>query len=481
MTLRKKAFPNLFFQGVLFLCSGYIWLQSIADPGTIQLLFICSVLSLGWYTARYVPFPSFFHWFALCYVALFYFYPILLPALDISFKAPDYVVAGYALMTVGGIHLFVIAYELFRKKRGFRDPDQSDVFKINQSHLRLVVFGLVGVNVLGALLMIVDAGSFSASTIMNMIQTSRADRKIESSALSLLGSYLIIFGGLVFVLLPIYAKKEKMQVLIIASVLIVVDLFLMIAFRARTPIVLHLIAVSVGLSYFRHRVVLVKPKQVPQFTGLMKINSRKILVRMAVFILIVGMLGLYMRVVRGFIGNADDLSFLKTDLATTVEFALAVDSAVGGDLGYTPTVFKVIEYVPREHEYLAGQSYYRLFFIVIPRFIWSEKPPNTGIIVGRWIYPGTVVQSNPPGIMGDLYINFGYAGLIGFIIFGFIFATFDNSTSLAYYITVATSFGLIFHFARGSFTNIVLQLVVMYVAALVLQRILLARTQEVYS
>ena len=477
MTLRKKILPNLFLHVLLLVSSLYMLVQGIADPGTVQLLFIASVCCTGWYAARHVPFPSLFHWFLLSYVALFYFYPILLPALDISFKASDRVVAGYCFMAGGGIHLFVLTYELMRKTKGLKDPTEKDAFHVVESRLRVVVLALVAINVTGALLMIVDAGSISVGTIVDIMTTSRADRKIESGALSLLGTYCLIAGGLAFVLLPVYAQKSRSQTLMLALLLIVLDAFIMIAFRARTHLILHLIAVSVGIMYLRHRVVLVKGTKKKPKGGLKAINSRKTLVRMAFFIFFVGIFAMYMRLVRGHIETAKDLSILRQDLSTAVEFALAFDSAVGGDLGYTPTVFKVIDFVPEQYEYLKGQSYYRILFTGIPRFVWADKPDNTGIIVGRWIFPGTIVQSNPPGIMGDLYINFGFLGILGFIVFGIVFAKIDNSKSLAYYLMVATSFGVMFHFARGAFTNPVLQIFILYFAAHFLQRYMLDRSK----
>ena len=475
MTLRKNILPNLFLHALLLMTSLYMLIQAIAQPGNVQLLFIVSLCTVGWYGARHVPFPSLFHWFVLCYVTLFYFYPVILPALDISFKAADHVVAGYCFMTVGGIHLFILFYELTRSTKGLKDPTPEEAFVIRLSRLRIAVLGLLGASVAGALLIILDVGSLSVGTLMDMANTSRADRKLESGALSLLGSYLVIFGGLGFVLIPVYAREKFIQAVLITCVFILVDAFLMLAFRVRTPIVLHLIGISVGFLYVRHRVVFAEKPKVKKKKRPRVINSRQTLVRMAFFILIVGILGIYMRMVRGFIGHANDLSVLRQDLSQAVEFALAVDDAVGGDFGYTPTVFKVIEFVPNEHDYLRGQSYYRLFFIGIPRFIWDDKPLNTGIIVGRWLYPGTIVQSNPPGVMGDLYVNFGYLGILGFIIYGCLFAVFDNKKSLAYYIMVATSFGSIFHFARGSFTNIILQLLVLYIVSVLIQRFILVR------
>lgn len=479
MTIRKKILPNLFLHALLLLTAWYMLVQKIAQPGLVQLLFIASLCCMGWYAARHVPFPSLFHWFLLAYVALFYFYPVLLPAFDISFKAPDRVVAGYCFMAAGGIHLFIITYELMRKSKGLKDPSMADAFHVSESRLQTAVFVLVSINIMGALLMIVDAGSISMSTVMDIMTTSRADRKIESGAISLLGAYCLIAGGLAFVLLPVYARKNLTQTLILAAVLLVLDAFIMIAFRARTHLILHLIAVSVGFMYLRHRIVLVRPKgKKERKSGLREINSRKTLVKMAFFIFLIGVLGMYMRLVRGHIGTADGLAILKQDMSTAIEFALAFDSAVGGDLGYTPTVFKVIDFVPEQYDYLKGQSYYRIMFTGVPRFVWSDKPDNTGIIVGRWIFPGTIVQSNPPGVMGDLYINFGFLGILGFVAFGIIFAKIDNSSRLAYYILVATSFGLTFHLARGAFTNPVLQFCILYLAAFILERFLLVRSQD---
>ena len=470
MTLRKKILPIMYVQVVLLFTSIYVCIQGIARPDVVQWIFIGSAVSMFWYAARHVPFPSLFHWFCVCYVALFYFYPILLPGLGISFRAADAVVSGYVMLTVGGVHLFIISYELFRESSRFRDPTPEEAIKVRQNALMHIVWLLVGVNLLGVALITIDAGSLSLSTIIEMTQTSRGDRKLESGPLSLLGTYLVILGGLVYVLLPVYAKKRGGSILPIVVLLFAIDVFLVIAYRARTPVVLHLIAVSVGFLYLRHRVVVVnKRRRRPLISGSL-INSRQTLMRMALIIFAVGTLGIYMRTVRGYIGSTNDLSFLKQDFAAAVELAIAVDSSVGGDLGYTPTVFKVIEFVPEQFDYLGGQSYWRLLFAGVPRFVWPDKPLNTGIIVGRWMFPGTIVQSNPPGVMGDLYINFGYAGIIGFFVFGFIFARIDNIRSLAYLLVVATSFGLVFHFTRGSFTNVVLQFLVLYMTGYLIER-----------
>ena len=475
MTLRKKILPNFFLQILVLLAASYIWVQGIDLPAAIQWLFTASGVAIFWYAARHVPFPSLFHWFVLSYVALFYFYPILLPIFDIPFGFDAEVVAGYAFLTVGGIHLFIVSYEMGRRKNQFKDPAVSDHYKVHHKRFQRMLWALVLMNLLGVILIMLDAGSLSYGTIQEMMNSRRDERRLASSGLSLLGSYAIFFGSLGYALLPIYVGKHKWGGILAIGVLILVDVFLIIAYRVRTPVVLHLIAVSVGILYLKHRVAIVR---VTPLEGLRRIDSRQLIKKMAVVLFVVGMLGMYVRAVRGYIGNTNDLAFLKQDLTKIIELAIALDSALGGDLGYTPTVFRVIEYVPDRHEYLGGQSYYRLLFTLTPRFVWADKPDNTGLIVGRWFFPGTVVQSNPPGVMGDLYINFGYAGILGFILFGLVFARLDNASSIAYYLAVAASFATIFHFVRGAFTNIVLQFIVLYIAGLIIERYILVRKHE---
>ena len=472
MTLRKKVLPNLFLQVFLSITATYLWLQQIVDPTITTYLYLGSIVCLGWYAMRHVPFPSLFHWFILCYIALFYFYPVLLAVLGIPFKAANHVIAGYTFLTIGGIHIYIIFYELNRKTKYLKDPLASDVFLVSEERLKRAVWFLASFCVVGAMLMVIDAGSLSLGTILDMFNSTRAERRLESGPLSLLGAYLIVFGSLVYALLPVYARVNLFLVLCISVVLVCIDVFLVVAYRVRTPVVMHLMALAIGVLYLRHRVV---TEKMEQQTRASQINSRATLTRMIIIVFMIGSLGLYIRTIRGYIGNVSDLSFLKQDLASAVELAFDLDSALGGDLSYTPTVFRVIEFVPDQYDHLSGQSYYRVLFIPIPRFIWADKPVNTGLIVGRWLFPGTIIQSNPPGVMGDLYVNFGYIGILGFMVFGFIFARIDNSNSLAYYLTVATSFGSIFHFTRGTFTNVVVQLLVMYVASLLVERYLRSR------
>jgi hypothetical protein len=138
-----------------------------------------------------------------------------------------------------------------------------------------------------------------------------------------------------------------------------------------------------------------------------------------------------------------------------------------GDLGFAPVVFDVLAYVPERADYLYGQSYYRLLFAPIPRLIWPDKPPNTQRIVASWLHPGVAQQTTPPGIQGDLYINFGYAGVLGFLVFGWMLGLLDRERGLFRALAVGGGVTPVFHLVRGGFTNPMLLLAVLLAASFI--------------
>ena len=85
-----------------------------------------------------------------------------------------------------------------------------------------------------------------------------------------------------------------------------------------------------------------------------------------------------------------------------------------GVFGYSDIIYRLIEKFPSMHGFLNGQSYYRVFFTLIPRYLWPDKPENTQRIVAYIINPGIINQTTPPSIVGDSYINFGIYGNFSF-------------------------------------------------------------------
>ena len=154
------------------------------------------------------------------------------------------------------------------------------------------------------------------------------------------------------------------------------------------------------------------------------------------------------------------------------EFLLATTFA-GGDLGYAYWLRTGIMHFPHDHAYLNGQSYYRLLFVPIPRFVWPEKPESTQRIFARVTAPmrkraGLTI---PAGLVGDLYINFGPFGVLGMLVFGFFFAL-ERYRGLHNLLLVASSGYWIFYLIRGSSTTPYVLLLVCWVAARVVTKII---------
>jgi hypothetical protein len=90
-----------------------------------------------------------------------------------------------------------------------------------------------------------------------------------------------------------------------------------------------------------------------------------------------------------------------------------------------------------EEGFLEGESLQYMAYVFIPRFIWPEKPL---IQMGAWFaekiglgwkdYDGRYHNSINMTIPGELYLNYGYSGvLIGSFLIGFIFRLFWNTVS----------------------------------------------------
>ncbi len=67
----------------------------------------------------------------------------------------------------------------------------------------------------------------------------------------------------------------------------------------------------------------------------------------------------------------------------------------------------IVRNVPRNVPYQEGATMLGYLVAPIPRSVWPEKPIiSSGPLIGVYIY-GTVRSGVPPGLFGDLYLNFG--------------------------------------------------------------------------
>ncbi len=102
--------------------------------------------------------------------------------------------------------------------------------------------------------------------------------------------------------------------------------------------------------------------------------------------------------------------------------AAVLEITVGGRhfLDLTKTAH-VLDSVPRDFDYQYGKTMVSWLLAPIPRALWPEKPPiGAGQDLGPAIFDSRKGTGVPPGIVAELYLNFGLGG----ILFGLFFAGF---------------------------------------------------------
>ena len=444
---RCPLFPSVVLSFFAFL----LWLRGPSELPLLPWLCLASAIV----TARHIffeaKFPSFFTWFTVSYIGLFLIYPITVLLIGMEIPTSNEVFTGYCFLAVGGLHLFIVGYELAWSLQGRRRWDVR--YPMASDRLLMTIFLLLVLNIFALLLCVANAGSFST-----LQSQTRVEMKLHVGLLSLIGFYLLSFGSLLYPLVAIYVRDKRSRALLWLPALVAMEVFIFLAWRVRTFVVIHAVGLLVGWFLISPRLQINRSQSKRSLRVRLTKFQKMIFVGFAV-ILIMGMF--ILRAIRGQFEKAESLAEINIDLVSSILYAFEG----GGELGYSKHVFHILEIVPDQHGYLCGQSYYRLLFLPIPRPIWPDKPFNTQRIMAQWLNPRTSsVQTTPVGIIGDLYVNFGMAGILGMLVFGYVFGRLDRSSDLVHALLLSISFAMIFHFVRGGFTNPLLNFVTYYVA-----------------
>lgn len=103
-----------------------------------------------------------------------------------------------------------------------------------------------------------------------------------------------------------------------------------------------------------------------------------------------------------------------------------ISSSLGGaNLASIESFSRIVNYVPEEINYLYGQTFAWTLIAPIPRAIWPDKPVATiGVYLRRLLEnENSEAGGVPPSWMGELYLNFGFLGIIvGQLVLGFLSA-----------------------------------------------------------
>ena len=135
------------------------------------------------------------------------------------------------------------------------------------------------------------------------------------------------------------------------------------------------------------------------------------------------LLGVAIMTVVAVLGQLRHLQTARQTDATLVDASSFFKKTLGGnyfmDIGKTSVI---VDSVPREVDYLSGKSLTYVFVAPIPRTLWPEKPAvRVSKFVGSTVYHRGDESGIPPGFIGEMYLNFGYTGIIaGMFVLGII-------------------------------------------------------------
>lgn len=117
---------------------------------------------------------------------------------------------------------------------------------------------------------------------------------------------------------------------------------------------------------------------------------------------------------------------------------------------------------------LWGDSYSRFFLAFVPREIWPDKPLHIGRQIPVLVQSSSGAGALPVTILGEMYFNFGYVGILGSMVFlgvlcKFLYLLLMRSTednlhsSISATLIYAISAGFVLQYFRGGFHLVALE------------------------
>jgi len=388
--------------------------------------------------------------FVLVYLALYFPNPFLI-GLGVLDLEPTTSTSLFALtngMLIAGIALFLFGVNIMKQKYV-----AISAYRIyfSRSTILTILSSLFGLAAFAFFFTIAFGGGWKALT---------AERAQYGRVWVRLAAVYMYLPFLAVAPLLIVQLSKPLQTIpwIIAGAILLGNFLL---FRARTPLLTVMFSVVIGIL-LKNRVLFVYEQLGPARAPTLR---RYLLAGILVPAMLV--VGVAINFLRGFVSVGPvrlGHDFVRVWVEQTFD---------GGDLGYTKIQRAAYVLFPNAHPFLKGQSYYRLLLVPMPRFIWTDKPENTQRVFCSVINPAMYKRGGtiPPGILGDLYINFGHIGIIGMFVYGLVFGL-ERYHRLAHWFMLGGALTWLFHFARGGFTNPVIVFLVYVVISFTTERIL---------
>lgn len=449
--MKKSQITSVLILG-FFICTVLFVSLNFQTENSILFCFILTSIVVIYYLFYKIKFLSSTFIFIVFFIMLFFIQPIYYFFTVGSYGQFDIeILRIYVILANVGILLFLMGNQILSNQSRIISKIYLDKESADKT-IRIIF----GVTILSIVLCFIDAGT------LNIMNLSRLELKGGTNLIRLIATFGFYITSIMFFLVFFTVKsRKKSNVLMWIVIFILIELVIFALFRTRSLMVAHSMAVMIGY-YYSSFYAYNKYKNLftPKFTVL--------LLGVVLFITAIST-----RFFRGYLQPTSNLNDFNFDIGLFLERSIE-----SGDIGYSKTVMRVIEYSLEHDILLYGQSYYRLLFTVIPRSIWPNKPENTQQIVADWLEPAAIGLSLPPGIIGDVFINFGIFGVILMFVFGFIFSLFDNKMYIGNFLLWGTSATWIFHLVRGGFTNPIITFLVLLIAIIFINKYLLSYNKE---
>jgi len=425
-----------FFTGIVWFAAGSEFLLAL----NFLLAFFGALYILRKKTGLDFSYPMLF---LAAYFLLFFTYPLLTYVGMMEPWGSKDVRVIYLFLLNEGLCLFVLGYLVGGNLISRSWEARS--FQMRLSRINFLIAVGVAISLAGLALIVLDIGPSRA------ISATRSLQKLETTPIFLVGMYMLFVSYPIWALLPLLKKRAMFLWMLI---LVPMDIFIFLVLKIRTPVIGHLFAFVTMLA-FREKFSL------RMLSSRLRLNQKLRRVFLVGTLVLLVVLGISLRVIRGYLElyQRIDFSEVKQMILDGIVFSFQY-----GDFGYAPIVYQVIEQCNNTGFRLWGQSYYRIFFIWIPRAIWKSKPENTQRVVAKLLNPAgyELGLTIPPGVVGDAYLNFGLYGIFVLFFIGVIFATVKFRNGFHYALFSSLSLPWVFHLARGGFTNPLVIGVVMY-------------------
>jgi oligosaccharide repeat unit polymerase len=169
--------------------------------------------------------------------------------------------------------------------------------------------------------------------------------------------------------------------------------------------------------------------------------------QLLIIFLLVFLFAMSFRAYRHFLARGD-WGFGTTSDASVLD-------VISRDFYATDLAYFYMDNVPDRYDFIHGQSFIGIPYFIIPRVVWSSKPKALGPdVLLIHFFPNYGLKSHMgPSLIGDLYINFSYMGIVaGMSILGLFYQIIEKylnkgkgtkiEKSIVYVITAAFAFYL---------------------------------------